>query len=161
MLEIGDKAPLFCLHDADKNEICLNDFSGIWVVLYFYPKNQTPGCTKEACDFTANLNLFKDLNAVVLGVSADSAESHTKFVQKQNITFPLLSDESFNVISAYGARDSSSILSKLISVAKRMTFLIDPEGKIAHIWSKVKVAGHTYDVHQTLQNLIDKKTELV
>ncbi|MCG3221743.1 MAG: peroxiredoxin, partial [Candidatus Heimdallarchaeota archaeon] len=112
MLEIGDKAPLFCLQNSENEEICLNDYKGKWVVLYFYPKDQTPGCTKEACDFTANLNLFQDLNAVILGVSADSAESHTKFIQKQNISFPLLSDENFNVIKAYGAKDSGSILSK-------------------------------------------------
>jgi peroxiredoxin Q/BCP len=157
MLEIGDKAPLFCLHDADNKEVCLNDFNGRWVVLYFYPKDQTPGCTKEACDFTANLNLFQDLNAVILGVSADSTESHTDFIQKENITFPLLSDENFNVIEAYGAKDSGSILSRLMNVAKRMTFLIDPEGNIAHIWSKVKVSGHTFDVHDTLKKLIENR----
>jgi peroxiredoxin Q/BCP len=154
MLKVGDKAPLFCLHDSNKKEVCLDDFSGKWVVLYFYPKDQTPGCTKEACDFTANLNLFEDLNAVVLGISADSIESHTNFAQKQNITFPLLSDENFNVIAAYGAKDSGSILSRLMNVAKRMTFLINPEGVIAHIWSKVKVTGHTFEVHNTLKNLI-------
>ena len=159
MLKVGDKAPLFCLHDSEKKEICLNDFSGKWIVLYFYPKDQTPGCTKEACDFTANLNLFQDLNAVVLGVSADSIESHNSFIQKQNITFPLLSDEKFNVIEAYGAKDSGSILSRLMNVAKRMTFLIDPEGLIAHIWSKVKVSGHTYDVHQTLEKLIESRAK--
>ena len=159
MLKEGNEAPHFCLPNENNETISLKDFEGKWVVLYFYPKDQTPGCTKEDCDLTDSINLFNDLNAVVLGVSADSTESHKNFVQKQNISFPLLSDTNFNIIEAYGAKDRSSILSKLMNATKRMTYIIDPKGKVAHIWPKVKVSGHSFDVLHRLKDLIENKAE--
>ncbi|MHA1200737.1 MAG: peroxiredoxin [Candidatus Heimdallarchaeaceae archaeon] len=152
MITIGEKAPEFCLPDENNSEICLNQFKGKWVVLYFYPKDQTPGCTHEACDFTDNSKAFENLNAIVIGVSADSPESHMKFKNKKALTILLLSDEALNVIEAYQAK-TTSFLGKMISPVKRVTYLIDPEGNIAKSWSKVNVIGHTVDVKNSLVEL--------
>ena len=155
MLSVGEKAPEFCLLDENNKEICLKEFQNKWIVLYFYPKDQTPGCTKEACDFTDNYKAFSDLNAVVLGVSADSPESHRNFKSKKEISIILLSDEKLEVVEAYGARNKS-LLGKMISEVKRVTYLIDPQGKIAKIWSKVNVMGHIQDVKNSLIDLKGK-----
>ena len=153
MLKIGTKAPVFCLPDEKREEICLEQYKGKWIVLYFYPKDQTPGCTKEACDFSDNYKAFTDLNAVVIGISADSPDSHMNFKSKRKISIMLLSDEELKVVEAYEAR-TTSILERMITKVKRITYLIDPEGKIAHTWSKVNVFGHTEDVRTTLVNLM-------
>ena len=155
MLKIGQKAPDFCLSDESNNDICLKDFSEKWVVLYFYPKDQTPGCTKEACDFTDNYKAFEDLNAVVLGVSADSPESHRKFKSKKDISITLLSDENLEIIDSYHARNKS-LLGKMISEVKRVTYLINPDGMISKVWSKVNVMGHIQDVKKSLIELQKK-----
>jgi peroxiredoxin Q/BCP len=155
MLKLGEKAPEFCLPDENNNQVCLKDYQSKWIVLYFYPKDQTPGCTKEACDFTDNYKAFTDLNAVVLGVSADSPESHQKFKSKKEISIILLSDEELEVIEAYHARNKS-MLGKLISEVKRVTYLIDPEGKVAKVWGKVNVMGHIQDVKNSLIELQKK-----
>ncbi len=153
MLKIGTKAPVFCLPDENKKEICLEQYKGKWIVLYFYPKDQTPGCTKEACDFSDNYKAFTDLNAVVIGISADSPESHMSFKSKRKLSITLLSDEKLKVVEDYEAR-TTSILERIITKVKRVTYLINPEGKIAQTWSKVKVVGHTEDVRKTLVNLM-------
>ncbi len=154
MLKIGETAPEFCLPDENSKEICLKQFKGKWIVLYFYPKDQTPGCTQEACDFTDNYKAFTNINAVVIGVSADSPESHMKFKQKRALSIILLSDEKLDVIAAYQAKNTS-ILGRLMPV-KRVTYLIDPEGIIVETWGKVNVIGHTQDVKNTL---IEKQKE--
>ncbi|TFG08539.1 peroxiredoxin [Candidatus Heimdallarchaeota archaeon] len=151
MLEVGSKAPHFCLLDENRAEVCLDQFKGKWVVLYFYPKDQTPGCTREACDFTLIHNSFDSLNAVVIGVSADSPESHTKFKQKQSLTITLLSDEKLDIIEKYQAKNTS-LLGKMMPV-KRITYIIDPDGQIAHYWEKVNVIGHSSEVKNTLVEL--------
>ncbi|MCE7741917.1 MAG: peroxiredoxin [Candidatus Heimdallarchaeota archaeon] len=153
MLTVGDKAPEFCLPDENNTEICLHQFKDKWIVLYFYPKDQTPGCTQEACDFTDNYKAFEKLNAVVIGVSADSPESHMKFKQKRALSIILLSDVGLKVIDAYKAK-TTSFLGKMISPVKRITYLIDPEGNIAKTWNKVNVSGHTADVKISLEELI-------
>ncbi len=152
MLKIGETAPEFCLPNEAKQEICLSKFKGKWVVLYFYPKDQSPGCTHEACDFTDNYKAFGDLNSVIIGISADSPESHLKFIQKKDLSILLLSDENLDVIEAYQARNNS-FLGKLILPVKRVTYLINPEGKIAKTWSKVNVFGHSQDVKNSLLEL--------
>ncbi len=155
MLKIGEKAPEFCLPDENNKDICLKEFLNKWIVLYFYPKDQTPGCTKEACDFTDNYKAFAELNAVVLGVSADSPESHKNFKAKKEISIILLSDEKLDVIEAYHARNRS-FLGKMISEVKRVTYLINPQGNIAKVWSKVNVMGHIQDVKDSLIELKGK-----
>ena len=152
MLTIGEKAPKFCLPDENKTEVCLDQFKGKWIVLYFYPKDQTPGCTHEACDFTNNFQAFADLGAVVIGISADSPESHMNFKQKKDLSIILLSNEKKDVIEAYKA-NSTSFLGKMISPTKRVTYLIDKEGIIVRTWDKVNVIGHSEDVKQTLIDL--------
>lgn len=150
-VEVGKAAPQFSLKNQDGIEISLKDLKGKWVVLYFYPKDNTPGCTVEACDFSAALPDFKELDAVVLGVSPDSVKSHQNFIQKQNITFTLLSDEEKEVAKAYDVWKLKKNYGKEYMGVERSTFLIDPEGKIAKIWRKVSVKGHADEVKAALQ----------
>ena len=152
MLKVGETAPEFCLLNEEKQEICLSKFKGKWIVLYFYPKDQSPGCTHEACDFTENYKAFGDLNSVIIGISADSPESHLKFIQKKDLSIILLSDEKLDVIESYQAKNTS-LLGKLILPVKRVTYIINPEGKIAKTWSKVNVFGHSQDVKNSLLEL--------
>ena len=152
MLKVGETAPEFCLLNEEKQEICLSKFKGKWIVLYFYPKDQSPGCTHEACDFTDNYKAFGDLNSVIIGISADSPESHLKFIQKKDLSIILLSDEKLDVIESYQAKNTS-LLGKLILPVKRVTYIINPEGKIAKTWSKVNVFGHSQDVKNSLLEL--------
>lgn len=152
MLKVGETAPEFCLLNEEKQEICLSKFKGKWIVLYFYPKDQSPGCTHEACDFTDNYKAFSDLNSVIIGISADSPESHLKFIQKKDLSIILLSDEKLDVIESYQAKNTS-LLGKLILPVKRVTYIINPEGKIAKTWSKVNVFGHSQDVKNSLLEL--------
>lgn len=141
-LKVGDKAPEFCLPAANKIRICLTDFSGKWLVLYFYPKDNTSGCTKEAVDFTANINDFEKMNATVVGVSPDSVISHTNFVNKHALEVILLSDPEHRVLKAYGVWQKKSMYGREYHGVVRTTFVIDPTGKIKQKWEKVKVAGH-------------------
>jgi peroxiredoxin Q/BCP len=150
-VEVGKAAPQFSLKNQDGIEISLKDLKGKWVVLYFYPKDNTPGCTVEACDFSAALPDFKELDAVVLGVSPDSVKSHQNFIQKQNITFTLLSDEEKEVAKAYDVWKLKKNYGKEYMGVERSTFLIDPEGKIVKIWRKVSVKGHADEVKAALQ----------
>lgn len=138
MLDVGMTAPDFTLADKDGNLVSLKDFSGKKIILYFYPKDNTPGCTRQACAFRDNNFLIEEKNAVVIGVSKDSAKSHLSFAQKYSLPFVLLSDPELNVIKAYGAYGEKKLYGKVNMGVLRTTFLIDGEGKILHIMRKVK-----------------------
>ena len=155
-LNVGDNAPDFCLPDQNENTVCLKDFKGKWVVLYFYPKDNTTGCTREAIDFTEHLHEFEKLNAVVLGVSPDSVKSHQNFVKKHNLKVTLLSDPEHKVLQAYGVWQLKKMYGREYYGVVRSTFIIDPDGKIAHIWRKVKVKGHVEEVKRVLEELQSK-----
>lgn len=149
-LKVGDTAPEFTLPTASGKGISLRDFRGKKVVLYFYPKDNTPGCTKEACDFRDNLARVKNKGAIVLGISADSVKSHQKFVERFDLSFPLLSDEDKKVVKAYGVWKQKMFMGKKFMGIERTTFIIDEEGAIAHIFPKVKVLGHVDEVLKQL-----------
>jgi len=153
MLEIGDKAPEFCLPNQDEVEICLRDLVGKWVVLYFYPKDNTPGCTTEACDFTEALPYFEDLSTVVLGVSPDSPKKHRNFIEKKDLKITLLSDEEKEVCEKYGVWQLKKNYGREYMGVVRSTFLINPEGVISAIWSKVRVKGHVEAVSKKTKEL--------
>lgn len=142
----GVLAPLFCLKDAYEGKKCLKDLAGKWVVLYFYPKDNTPGCTLEAIDFSRLKEGFRGLGAVVLGVSKDSCESHQKFIDKKGLTITLLSDPDSKVQKSYGVWKPKKFMGKEFVGTVRTTFLINPEGRIVKVWDKVKVAGHAEEV---------------
>ncbi len=153
MLEIGTKAPEFCLPNQDENEVCLRDIKGKWIVLYFYPKDNTPGCTTEACDFTANVPAFEDLDAVVLGVSPDSPKKHRNFIEKKELDITLLSDEDKKLCEEYGVWQLKKMCGREYMGVVRTTFLINPDGNIAEIWNKVRVKGHVEKVKERLAEL--------
>jgi peroxiredoxin Q/BCP len=152
-LLVGQKAPLFTLKSDSGEKISLKDFKGRKVVLYFYPKDNTPGCTKEACSFRDKINLIKKRGAVVIGISADSVESHKKFKEKYNLNFPLLSDEKRRVIEKYGVWKEKRLYGRKTMGVERTTFIIDENGRIAHIFRKVKVDGHVDEVIKKLDEL--------
>ncbi len=139
MLIINDEAPKFCIPNQDEVEICLRDLVGKWIVLYFYPKDNTPGCTTEACDFTSQNEHFEDLNGVVLGVSPDSPKSHKKFIDSKNLEITLLSDEDKKTCEAFGVWQEKMMCGKKYMGVVRTTYIISPEGKIAALWDNVKV----------------------
>lgn len=139
MLEIGTTAPDFCLPNQDEVEICLRDLKGKWIVLYFYPKDNTPGCTTEACDFTEQMPQFDGLNAVILGVSADTPKTHRGFIEKQGLKITLLSDEDHSMMEAYGVWRLKKNYGKEYMGIVRSTYVIAPDGKIAEAWDGVKV----------------------
>ena len=146
---IGTPAPPFCLPDADGEVVCLKEFSGKWVVVYFYPRDNTPGCTIEARGFSDAVDEFAALGTEILGVSADTVESHRKFAEKQNLRFRILSDGSHEVLRSYGVWKEGTILGGI----ERSTFLIDPEGVIAAVWRKVNVFRHVGEVREKLKEL--------
>jgi len=152
-LEPGRKTPAFTLPDQDGNKVSLKDYEGQWVVLYFYPKDDTPGCTTEACDFTSGLKAFEKLNATVLGASADSPDSHRKFIAKYNLKITLLSDADKAVMTKYGALGVKKMYGKEVKGVIRSTLLIDPNGKIAHAWYGVRATGHVDKVREKLAEL--------
>ncbi len=145
-LEIGDKAPDFTLPADGGGKVSLKDLKGKTVILYFYPKDDTSGCTAEACAFRDQLPDFSKTKATVLGVSRDSVASHDKFKNKYGLTFPLLSDEAGKVTEAYGTWVEKSMYGRKYMGIDRSTFLIDPKGVIRGIWRKVKVPGHAEEV---------------
>jgi len=149
-LTIGIPAPDFKLPDANGNQLSLTDFRGKWVVLYFYPKNNTPGCTLEATEFSQRRHDFETLGAVIMGVSPDSCKSHQNFIRKQDLQIPLLSDESHGLLEAYGVWQEKSMYGRSYMGVVRSTFLINPKGNIEAIWDKVSVKGH---VDQVLEKL--------
>jgi peroxiredoxin Q/BCP len=150
---IGTRAVDFCLPDADENRVCLNDFRGKWVVLYFYPKDNTSGCTLEAVDFTGMKKRFLERNAHVIGVSPDSTRSHCNFRDKHGLQITLLSDPDHTVLEKYGVWVLKKMYGREYHGVERSTFLIDPQGLIRHIWLKVKAKGHVEDVFSRLLTL--------
>lgn len=153
MLNVGDTVPDFCLPNQDEEEICLRDIKGKWIVLYFYPKDNTPGCTTEACDFTAALPDFEGLNAVILGVSPDSPKKHRNFIEKKDLKITLLSDEEKELCQMFGVWQLKKNYGREYMGVVRSTFIIDPDGKIAAKWEKVKVKGHVDEVKAKLEEL--------
>ena len=150
-LEVGSEAPNFSLKDQSGNTVNLSDFKGKQqVVLYFYPKDDTPGCTKESCSFRDHDKDLKSAGAAVLGVSLDDAESHQKFIKKFNLNFPLLCDEDAKVSRLYGVYKKKSMFAKLFWGIERSTFVIGTDGKLKKIFRKVKVDGHTQEVLEAL-----------
>jgi peroxiredoxin Q/BCP len=153
MLKEGDLAPLDIeVLDANENNIKLQDFLGQKIVLYFYPKDNTPGCTQEACDFRDFNSEFEKLGAKLIGVSADSVESHTKFANKHELPFDLWSDSEHTLSEAFGAWGKKSMFGKIGFGLIRSTFIIDENGKIIKVWPKVSVNGHTEEVLRFLSD---------
>jgi len=146
MLEKGMKAPLFTLPDKDGNPVSLSDFSGKKVVLYFYPKDNTPGCTRQACAFSASYSEFKKRGAVVIGISKDNSASHSKFAEKYSLPFILLSDTELNVIKEYGVWQEKVMCGKRGMGVVRTTFIIDENGIISEVMPKVKPDTNAADV---------------
>jgi thioredoxin-dependent peroxiredoxin len=153
MLKEGDTAPAFRLLADDGKEISLADLRGKHVVLYFYPKASTPGCTTEATEFREIKPQFDKLNAVILGCSADSVAALARFKARQNLNFPLLSDPNFEVIEAYGARRMKRFLGKSFLGIVRSTVLVSPGGKVEKLWETVKAKGHAAEVVEALKSL--------
>ena len=149
-LKVGAKAPEFCLRTGDGKEMHLKDLKGTKVVLYFYPKDNTSGCTKEACAFNESLKVLEKKGAVVIGVSADSVASHKKFADKYSLAFPLLSDETKEMIKTYGVWKEKSMYGKKYMGIERTTLVIDAKGVITRIFPKVKVDGHVEEVLEAL-----------
>jgi len=152
-LKIGDSAPDFCLPDPERGEVCLSDQRGKWVILYFYPKDNTSCCTTEALEFTAAEEEFKERNAVILAASPDSLRSHTNFREKHGLTISLLSDPEKETLTEYGAWQLKKMYGREYMGVVRSTFIINPEGLIAHIWPKVRVKGHVDAVMAKLGEL--------
>jgi thioredoxin-dependent peroxiredoxin len=150
MLNPGDKAPDFKAYDQDGNLHTLKDYRGTRLVLYFYPKDMTEGCTTEACDFRDNLNRLKGHGAAVVGVSPDSAARHAKFVKKESLNFPLLADEDKTISEAYGVWKEKSMYGRTFMGVERTTFIIDAKGRIERIFPKVRVRGHVDEVTDAL-----------
>jgi peroxiredoxin Q/BCP len=152
-IEVGNKAPAFKLQDHDETTVSLSDLKGKWVVLYFYPKDDTPGCTTEACEFTDGIADFEGLNAVVLGCSPDSPEKHRRFIAKHHLRVRLLSDPDHKVMEAYGAWGEKNMYGRVTVGVIRSTVIIDPEGRVAHHWKRVKSKGHAEKVRERLEQL--------
>lgn len=146
MLKVGDKAPEFLLNDQDGKAHSLQDYSGKKLVIYFYPKDQTPGCIKEACNFRDNIDAFTANNIAVLGVSIDSEKSHQNFIEKQSLNFPLLADIDKKMVTDYGVWGEKSMYGRKFMGTFRKTFLVNEEGTIDKIYDKVKVATHAEDI---------------
>lgn len=150
MLKPGDKAPDFSLISDTGEKFSLKDLKGKKVILYFYPKDDTSGCTKEACSFRDNIKVIQKKNAVVIGVSKDNTASHQKFKKKYDLPFTLLSDESLDMIKSYDVWKEKSMYGKKYMGIERTTFIIDEKGKIQDIFNKVKVEGHTEEILEKL-----------
>lgn len=153
MLEVGQKSPEFTLPNQDEVEISLRDLQGKWIVLYFYPKDNTPGCTTEACEFTQALPLFDDLNAVIIGISPDSPKKHRNFIDKKDLMITLLADEKTEVCDKFGVWQLKKLYGREYMGVVRSTFVIDPKGDIAALWTNVKVKGHVEAVREKLASL--------
>lgn len=147
----GELAPDFSLKDQSGKTVRLSGFRGKWVVLYFYPKDDTPGCTKEACSFRDDHKKFQDIKAIILGVSLDDAASHQKFIGKFQLNFPLLCDEDAKVSRLYQVYKKKILFSNRFWGIERSTFLVDPEGRLKKVYRKVNVNGHSEDVLKVIK----------
>lgn len=154
MLSVGDKAPAFDLESSNDGSTSLASLKGSWVVLYFYPKDMTPGCTTESCDFRDFHGDFKKMGVKVIGVSPDPIKSHHKFIEKHSLPFELLSDESKEMLEAYGVWQEKSMYGRKYMGVVRSTLIIDPKGDVAAIWPNVKVTNHVKEVLEKLKELI-------
>jgi peroxiredoxin Q/BCP len=153
MLEIGDAIPAFCLPNQDEEEICFRDIKGRWAVLYFYPKDNTPGCTTEACDFTEAMPDFSKLEAIILGVSPDSPKKHRNFIEKKALKITLLADEDKSLCKSFGMWQLKKFMGREYMGVVRSTFIIAPDGTLAYKWEKVRVKNHVADVKEKLIEL--------
>lgn len=153
MLEIGTKAPAFCLPNQDGVEICLRDLLGQWLVVYFYPKDMTPGCTTEACDFSEAIPALDELEAAVIGISADSVKRHRAFIDKYSLKFMLLSDESTQMLAGWGVWQTKKNYGKEYMGIVRTTVILAPDGTVAAVFPNVKVKGHVEAVKARLAEL--------
>ena len=156
MIKINSKAPGIILPSTSKNKYSLKDSSGKYIVIYFYPKDDTPGCTIETNDFNKMLSKFKKLDCEIYGISKDSLKSHDKFRDKYKIKFDLLSDEDLKVLKKYKVWGKKKFMGREYMGINRTTFLIDKKGKIIKIWENVKVKDHAKEVFETLKSIINK-----
>ena len=157
MLEIGDNIPAFCLSNQDEEEICFRDIKGRWAIIYFYPKDNTPGCTTQACDFTAALPDFTGLEAIILGVSPDSPKKHRNFIEKKELKITLLADEDKSLCKSFGVWQQKKNFGKEYMGVVRSTYLIAPDGTLAFKWEKVRVKDHVATVKEKLMELQGSK----
>jgi thioredoxin-dependent peroxiredoxin len=155
-LTVGDKAPDFILPSSEGGTVSLQDFQGSPLVVYFYPKDDTPGCTKEACNFRDSIDELKKAGAAVIGISKDDLASHAKFKDKYKLNFPLASDQDGKTIEAYGAWMEKSMFGKKYMGIGRCTFLIDGDGRVVNAWRDVKVNGHIDEVLAAISALKKK-----
>jgi len=153
MLEIGDAIPAFCLPNQDEEEICFRDIKGRWAVIYFYPKDNTPGCTTEACAFTEALPDFSKLESIILGVSPDSPKKHRNFIEKKSLKITLLADEDKSLCKSFGVWQLKKFMGREYMGVVRSTFIIAPDGTLAYKWEKVKVKNHVAEVKEKLVEL--------
>ena len=153
MIELEQKAPEFCLPNQDDIEICLRDLKGKWIVLYFYPRDNTPGCTTEACEFTEAAPDFSDLDAIILGVSADTTKKHRSFIEKKELGITLLSDEDTSMMQEYGVWQLKKNYGKEYMGIVRTTLIINPEGVVKGLFEKVRVKEHVAKVKLELERL--------
>jgi thioredoxin-dependent peroxiredoxin len=152
-LQVGDKAPAFSLKNTEGKTVKLSDYKERKVVLYFYPKDDTPGCTKEACGFRDDFAPLHQRGVEVIGVSGDDQKSHQKFTEKYSLPFTLLTDPDHSVMEKYGAWGEKNMYGKIVQGVLRSTFIIDEQGKIAHIFRKVKTDTHSQDVLKVIDSL--------
>ena len=150
-IQTGSIAPDFSIASSSGKTVSLSDFRGQTVIVYFYPKDDTPGCTKEACSFRDTFDALSNAGVTVLGISPDSVESHNKFIEKFNLNFQLLSDPDKSTAQNYGAWGEKNMYGKIVVGMKRMSFLVNPEGTVQHVWSKVKTESHGKDVLTLIQ----------
>lgn len=153
MLKIGRKAPAFKLLDQDVKERSLKEVAGKWVLIYFYPKDDTPGCTKEACAIADVYNDFKRLKVAVFGVSKDTPKSHKKFADKYNLPFTLLSDPTMEMMDKYGAFVEKKMYGKVVRGTNRISYLVSPDGKIARVYPEVDPANHALELLKDIKSL--------
>ena len=153
MLEVGNKAPEFCLPNQDDVEICSRDLKGKWIVLYFYPRDNTPGCTTEACEFTQAEPEFDNLDAIIIGVSADTTKKHRNFIEKHSLGITLLADVSTEMMQEFGVWKMKKNYGKEYMGIVRTTLIIDTKGMIAEVWNNVRVKEHVAKVQIRLTEL--------
>jgi peroxiredoxin Q/BCP len=150
-VEIGEPAPPFSAQASNGKTVELTDFSGKWLILYFYPRDETPGCTREACSFRDSFGRIESLGATVIGCSPDDLKAHDKFIAHHDLPFLLISDSDHSISTAYGVWKEKNMYGRKIMGIERSTFLIDPKGNVARIWRKVKVEAHVDDIMDELK----------